>query len=272
MRNLWIQTEAPFATWMADLSALRSRPGDLLEFVRTVLDAGAEQQVFVVLEAPLIGYLRERDGAELIQRLSRLHREHGIVDAFAFTGAAMAPGHPQSSTACATMAWHDASDRLVQGPCTDLGSLLETLEPEPGSIPRGFMKHYPPLRITGPRLEEYGKASSEPMRYPENRPVTVRFAIQSDIWFPWIFGSAHPECDHKRMFDNRELASRHTPRLNAFLRTVGATASALGGSWSVDLEETGENALLWLDEQGIHLDAEPPTELMPPEALDAEWF
>lgn len=271
MCNLWIQTEAPFATWMADLRSLRTRPEDLLEFVRVVLEAGAEHQMFQVLEAPLIGYLRERDGGDLAQRLVRLRREEGIVDVFAFTGAAM--GARPSPVVHGLR--RNGLLRRVRScggrACTDLGALLETHEPTPDAIPPGFKRHYPPVRIMGPRLE-YGGASPEPTNFPASRPVTVRFELHSDIWFPWIFGSAHPESDHERMFDNRELACRHTLRLNAFLRAVSAKALALGGRWSVDLEETGENALLWLDEQGIQLDAEPPAEVMPPEALDAEWF
>jgi hypothetical protein len=268
MRNLWIQTERAFATWVADLSALRTQPESLLEFVRHLLAAGIQHQVLEFIDAPIIQYQRKSTG-DLCALLTTLYQESRIAELFGFTGAAMAPGHPQSSTSRATLAWYDANDRLVEGPCVDLGALLAELEPSPDCIPPGFMTHYPPLRVTGTRLE-YGDTSPEPQRFSPTQSLEVRLAIHSDIWFPWIYGSAHPACDYERMFDNRELAGRHTPRLNAFLRTVAAKTKAIGGSWSVDPDDTGADAIRWLNADGILLDVEPLLR-MPPDALDIEW-
>ncbi|QRK09783.1 hypothetical protein JQX13_06585 [Archangium violaceum] len=240
-----------------------------MEFAQHLLSAGIQHHVLEFIEAPLIHYQRERDG-DLYALLTTLYHQHRIVDLFGFTGAAMMPGQPRSSTASAILAWYDAKDRLVERPCTDLGALIAGLEPSPDSIPPGFMKHYPPLRVTGKRLE-YGSASLEPQNPPNAQSLEVRLAIHSDIWFPWIYGSAHPACDYERMFDNRELAGRHTPRLNAFLRTVAAKTKAIGGSWSVDPDDTGADAIRWLNEDGIFLDVEPLMR-MPPEALDIEWI
>jgi hypothetical protein len=259
MRNLWIQREVPFAAWVADLESRRTSPDALLQLTVAVIRAGVEHQVFDVASAPLIDYERERDGA-LAARLEALHREQGVIDLFGFTGAAMAPGAPGSSTAEALLSWYDRNDDLVEGRCADLGDLLASLEPVPESIPDGFMAHYPPIRVTGQRLER------------EGRPLLVRFAIHSDIWFPWVFGAAHPQADHERMFDNRELASRHTPRLNAFLRAVAAATHSAGGRWSVDEDDTGKNVRSWLDTEGLKLDAPPPEAIFPPEALAAEWY
>jgi hypothetical protein len=269
MKNLWIQTEHAFATWVANLDTLRADPSGLLQFAEGVLDSGAKHGVFEVVEAAAIAFHIDRSPS-LSDRLRALYREHHVVDLFGFTGAAMAPGAPGSSTARATLAWFDENDQQVEGKIEDLGALLERLEPVEDSIPRGFMKHFPPVRITGRRLL-YAGDPPKAQNLPSSIPITVRFAIHSDIWFPWVFGSAHPLCDHKRLFDNRTLAMRHTPRLNAFLQDVARSARALGGSWQVDDEETGKAARQWLDEDGIRLDAASPAALMPPSALDVEW-
>lgn len=270
MKNLWIQTEHPFATWVANLDALRNEPAKLLQLVDCVLGSGEKHKVFEVVEASTIEF-QPAPGQDLSGKLHRLYRDQQIADLFGFTGAAMAPRAPGSSTARATLYWFDENDQQVEGQCEDLGSLLESLEPVEDSIPRGFMKHYPPVRITGPRLL-YAGEPPKLQDIPSGIPVTVRIAIHSDIWFPWIFGSAHRLCDHQRMFDNRALAMGHTPRLNAFLRDVARCTKALGGTWQVDHEETGKAARQWIDEDGIRLDGLLPAAIMPASALDAEWF
>jgi len=269
-KNLWIQPEYPMVTWVAELGAARTRPADLLEFIDAVLAAGLRHRVFELTRAPAIDH--HADGAAVSARVQAIYRERSILALFSFTGAAMAPGAPGSSTAGAVLAWFERDDRLVEGWCEDPGALLRALEPVPDSIPGGFTRSFPPLRITGPRLD-YTGPSTEPARFGQGRPLEVRFAVHSDIWLPWVLGSAHPECDHRRWFDNRELATRHTPRLNAFLGAVSAAAGAIGGSWSVDHEETARFAIPWVGATGIDLDKSPdPSERMPPGMLDVEWF
>lgn len=269
MRNLWIQTENAFATWIADLTALRDRPDDLVALAEVILDAGARHAVFTPVEVPNLD-LRRGQGPAVAERVRARWRDQRAVDLFAFTDAAMQPGAPGSSTVEATMAWYAADDRLVEGAVADLGAVLRALEPVPGSIPDGFTTPYPPVRITGPELI-YDEARTTLVEPSVRRAANVRIAIHADIWFPFVFGSAHPDADHRRMFDNRELAQRHTPRLNAFLIEVGDQVVKAGGAWRVDEDETGTNAALWLDERGILVDA-PEPELMPAAALQTTWY
>lgn len=273
MRNFWIQRESAFATWIADLSPLHSKPDVLLEFASFVISTGRQQRIFEVIEAPVINYQSEQDGS-LSQFLKELYHKQQVVDFFDFTGAAMAPGRPGSSTVRTTLAWYDVGDRLIEGECTDLAILLTRLQPVPDCIPTGFRRHYPPLRVRGTRLKYNSDTSSEQRRVGEAPSVKVQLAIHSDIWFPWIFGPAHIECDYVRMFDNRDLANRHTPRLNAFLGAVSAKARSLGGSWQLDPDEKAVIYERWISEDGIRLDIAPPAEnRMPPSIIfDAEWL
>lgn len=268
MRNLWIQPDWPFVTWTAELDALRGDPRALLELVLEVIELGEQTEVFSVVKAPAIGFDRER-GEDLRAILREEYARAQQVDAFSFMGAAMAPGAPNSSTARARLAWYDERDQLTRGWICDLGALLSTLEPVPGSMPTGFCTPLPPVRITGPRIKFEGQPPTATR--PPQRPLRINVALHSDIWFPWVFGSAHPEADHRRMFDNRALAKSHTPRLNAFIAGVASRVRARGGAWSVDLDSTGSVALAWVDEEGIDTDLL-PDERMPADALDVEWF
>jgi hypothetical protein len=232
VKNLWIQTDNAFATWRADLTAVQRRPQAVLGLVQVVLDAGAAHRMYEVVEAPLIGYRRERDGA-LGAVLARLFAEQGVLDAFGFVGSAMLPGAARSSTVETLLALYDREDRVVEKAVSDLGAELKAMEPVEDVIPDGFMMHYPAVRVLGRQF--VGVRDGELLdRSAHPLPVSVRIELHSDVWFPWVFGSAHPEADHKRMFDNRELCSRHTPRLNAFLAAVGEATRAAGGTFGID--------------------------------------
>jgi hypothetical protein len=269
MKNLWIHTENAFVTWIADFTAIADRPVAILDFVRAVLASGSRHRIFDVVEAPLIDYRRDRDGllGDVLLRL--LEREH-VLDLFGFTGSAMMPGRPRSSTVETALSYYDRSDQLIECAVTDLGAVLESLEPVPGCIAKGFMTHYPALRIRGRRYADVHQGVPVDLR-ADPLPVAVLIAIHSDIWFPWVFGSAHPLHDYRRMFDNRELANRHTPRLNAFLGEVAAAARRVGGSFGIWPDGTGAQAIDCVDDESVLLDWTPPNGIMPPEALEVEW-
>ena len=269
-KNLWIQTEYPHAMWTADLTDIATQPRALVDVARAVLAAGEAHRIYRVIEAPEIGYLRERDGA-LGDVLVRMLEHDRVVDLFHFTGAAMMPGQPHSSTVETDLCYFDRDDRRVERPVRDLGAVLESVEPVPGSIARGFMTHYPAIRITGRRYTDVRERVFVDS-HPHPLPVSIRIAVHSDIWWPWVFGSAHPERDHRRMFDNRDLALMHTLRLNAFLRDVAAATRSAGGTFALQADETTPTARNWTDDTSVLLDWKPPDGVMPPEALDAEWF
>jgi hypothetical protein len=275
MRNVWVQTDFAFATWVADLGDARARPRDLLDVVLTIVEAGARHRVFVPGAFPELGVdpgpgSGPSSGGDLARRIVSLWEDRRVVDAFGFTGAAMAPGAPGSSTAEAELAWFDRQDAIVVAPTANLGAVLRALEPVPGSIGDGFTAAFPPVQITGRRLAFEGEPPVL-VAAQARRPIQIRVALHSDIWLPYVFGSAHPLADHQRHFDNRDLARIHTPRLNAFLRDVATAVARAQGRWELDLDDTSTDARQWLDADGVHLDAPAPA-LFPPDAFAAEWF
>lgn len=270
MKNFWINTENPFVTWSSDLTAIGTRPELIHDVVRSVLVSGAKHRIFDVVEAPAIHYRRDRDGA-LGDVLRRMLKQDKILDLFRFTGSAMMPGPPTSSTAETTLCHYDRANNLVEAVVTDLGALLASLEPVPDSIPNGMMKHYPAIRITGERYVDV-RENTPVDRSSHPLPIEFRLCIHSDIWFPWIYGGAHLACDQRRMFDNRELANCHTPRFNAFLGEVAAAVRQAGGTFQVRPDESGKRAIHQVDDQSVQLDWMPPDGcIMPPEMLAIEW-
>jgi len=270
MKNLWIHTDDPVVTWMGDFTSIATQPETVLRFIQETLVAGVRHRIFDVAEAPVVAYLRDRDGA-LGDVLARLLERDRVLDLFAFTGAAMLPGHPKSSAVETTLCHYDRGDRIVESAVTDQGALLAGLEPVPNCIPNGCMTHYPAVRITGRRYTDVREGlpidrSAHPL------PLAFRLCLHSDIWFPWVFGFAHPEADQIRMFDNRELANCHTPRLNAFLGEVAKAARGAGGTFKFRPDESATPAANWVDDQSVHLDWMPPDgSIMPPEMVNVEW-
>jgi hypothetical protein len=74
---------------------------------------------------------------------------------------------------------------------------------------------------------------------------SVKITLTSDIWFPIVDGylerkvrvntdfGADEKARYQGGFDNRELANRHTPRLNRFLSAIAAKVTEMGGEWSI---------------------------------------
>jgi hypothetical protein len=73
----------------------------------------------------------------------------------------------------------------------------------------------------------------------------LNIELKSDIWFPVVKGSLEKKVGiwhvfgsdesayYEGGFDNRELANRHTPRLNRFLSAIAAKFTEMGGEWSI---------------------------------------
>jgi hypothetical protein len=90
----------------------------------------------------------------------------------------------------------------------------------------------------------------------------LQIALTSDIWFPIVDGSMErkvginmdfdEETRYEGGFDNRELANRHTPRLNRFLSAIAAKVIEMGGEWSIG-EDVGSEYRKKMTLTGIKL-------------------
>ena len=140
--------------------------------------------------------------------------------------------------ASARLSWWD--DGLVrEGEVAHLGALLRRLRPD--TVGRGsmYMQDVGPITINGPVNH-------------------LQVTLHTDIWFPWIRGLLDGWLDDELKtglpFDNRALAERHTPALNAFLSEARSLALSSGLTWELDEPEgVALHYADWVREDGIRL-------------------
>jgi hypothetical protein len=259
MRNLWVTHDEGLAEWVADLSNLSSEGERLFEWLRIVLDAGQRHEVYIVREAPLVGYssTEERSFTDLLEQR---FKENGEVDIFHFASSgALTVGSSRFRTA-ARVAYYDLKGQLTESEEDDLGALLRRFRPEDEREAPNAMLWCPPIEAIGPLIDLQEPTRSIWRGKPGS--VRIRFIIRSDIWYPWVIGFLEEEVNVRRRYDNRPLSLRHTPRLNAFLTIARQATLELGGAWELDEERRWDFDGL-LTEEGIDLDVEPPDGVMP---------
>jgi len=249
MDNLWVTSGDDLVTWVADLTAARDDAPALLGWLRTLLAAGEREAVYEVLEAPLAGFRVERDGP-LADHLARRFDRDGVLDLghFSTSGTRVVDGH--RLRVAATVAYVE-SGVVVDRPVENLGALLRRLHPALRDEGAGHMVDCPPIDVRGTEVDVHG-TDGRPRRRTE-----VRFSLRSDLWYPYVVGLLAPTFDVERRHDNRALALRHTPRLNAFLGAVRGATLALDGRWGLE----GEARLAFpglVTDHGIDMDVEPP--------------
>ena len=251
-KNLWTTSGATLARWTADLGG-PDDPPRLRRWLHRVLAAGEEHDVYQVLEAPAAGFAPAA-GVPLAAWLDRLWELDGVLDLghFAWTGTAPVDG--RTFRAAARLSWLDAAGTPVEGRVDNLGALRRSLPGAPDDVAVSGYVDCPPLDVDGPRVDvRYPERSRRMM--PPGR-VVVHVAVRSDIWSPWVSGlQAEPDRDGWQ--DNRLLAYRHTPRLNAFLAAARQTTAEAGGRWDVYAEAPFAKLRL-VTEAGFDLDAPNP--------------
>lgn len=259
MRNLWASYKDPIAIWTADISPIRNDLARVTQFLRQALEAGEENAVYTVQEAPLANYQRERDGplAEFLEARFRATEE---LDLFHFASSRMLRLENGEFRVSARIAYYDLAGHLVEGEIEDFGLLLQSLRPADVGVSAGLMSHSQPVDIRGSRVDFRDSTRSTGTIRP-NR-LWLDFRIASDIWLPWVDGILEERYDPDRPYDNRPLAERHTPRLNRFLATVREATLAVGGTWTLDIDEVRRDRLRIIHDEGIRLDVLPPNGFM----------
>jgi hypothetical protein len=254
--NLWVQTEQPVATWVADVtSAAQTNPDALNTFIDAVVAAGAETGMVRIHDVPTMGFYEDTLGP-FPAWLAQQHRPGMAPDMLSDLG-----GHRQT----AVLSYFDAEGRLVEGIVVDLGLKLKAEEPCETAFD-GFAEPFYPVALVGSGPLAIAAAAAGDL----TRPVQLRIYLHSDIWFPWINGALHPLCDYKRKFDNRLLAELNAPKLNVFLSAVADAAMEAGGSFSLDRDETNVRPE-YVTDHGIVLDPPPPAAQFTEEDRNASW-
>jgi hypothetical protein len=237
-RNQWITfVKDTVIRWGAFLPAPRGDAEALIRFGTGVVDSGNRNSVYRVVRAPAARpYESALQSFETYLRSQVLER--GRIPIF-----------PEDASPGAEL-WTPAriafyrGDAVVEEEIGDVGALLRELRPDKIETCGMFMRGASPVTVLG---------GSVPVDWAQE--VRVQIRLDTDIWFPYVTGMCEeiPEEGNKPdLYDNRELAARHTPRLNAFLGEIRRLSIELGGRWEVlDLDGFAVNYAQMWDEAGI---------------------
>lgn len=132
MKNFWAQTDATVAMWHAEVASLARDPNALRTLMRSVYEAGARTGMLIP-----IGFDPE---AVMMQRWN----DEAAVDLF----------WTRNDHVAAELWWFDAHGALAHGTVQDLGRLLDSLQPAPGTIySHNRETGIAPVSLYGVRLE-----------------------------------------------------------------------------------------------------------------------
>lgn len=226
--NRWVAVRDPKATWRADLTAAAHDDQALLQWAMASLEAGEETGAFVVERAPRLGW--RRGDSPLSAAIGDLYERARRIDLFWFASSVLPVDGARFGSAT-VLAYYEWDGSIVEEPVSDVGGLLARLRPNDVDDSDVLMATVAPVTIRGTLVDRGDPGRSEWFAVPDHPFVT--FSLHSDIWFPWVRGLLE-EDDGPRWHDNRELAARHTPRLNQFLDAVRDATERLGGSLRLD--------------------------------------
>jgi len=230
-RNHWITfPDDPVAEWDACFPPPRDDAERLVRFACLLVDAGKRHAVWdtrrFVAGAGSGSGTYETYVREALDQRQNLRLALKALD-------------PEAPSMARLAFYRD--DRIVEEDVADVGALLATLRPELSPM---VTEGAPPITVLGFAVPK-----------AHDKEVRFRIRLDTDIWFPRVTGMGDVYLTHDddpAYANNRELAARHTPRFNAFLRELRAAALADGGRWDMErLDGFAANYLDQWDENGI---------------------
>jgi hypothetical protein len=178
------------------------------------LEAGEQEQVFILRQTADPYAIHVPEIKTYIDYMHQVSVETSILPFFAVTSYA---GSIRSSVIC----YYDEDGQITETEVHDVGALLQEIHRlEEGEY---WTRSRPPLDIIG----------SMPVDLRSTRPLSVCISLWSDIWLPQVVGCMEDEPANSvaELYDNRELAACHTPRLNSFLARAKAITLDFDGEW-----------------------------------------
>lgn len=239
--NHWSVYRNALVGWTATVPIQADAPRALLDWTLAVVELAR------VTDAVRF---RKVDGTywpwpELVAWLERGLAERSVVDAFGFSRRFDRTG--------SKVAYQDESG-IQEALIDDVGGLLARLRAPVDDLHRSALRRAPPLWVGGHEISFTPDAVMAAAKLPS---TSVDIRIECDLWLPWVPGRIDPP-DRETFYDNRPLAERHTPRLNAFLSGLRESVTSRGGDWSFIAYSENEWLPRMVGEHGIDLGAAPP--------------
>ena len=245
-KNYWTTLKnSAAACWFVTLPSVGSGGVEkLLRFASGLLEAGEQENVYRVVQTDASKPFTETHKYSYVEHLVEVMERTNILPLFSGEGGLIPIGNGQLQ-ALSKVCYYDLSGSLIEAEITDLGLLLKQLRPEKVEHSIGYMSHIAPITVSG--------LTKIDVQNTRNNPVYISIKLETDIWFPWVVGfleDCEPPLSLNDMFDNRELALQHTPRLNRFLSSVFNLVQELDGEW--ELSESDEECSFYERMCGIH--------------------
>jgi hypothetical protein len=245
--NYWVATNYAFAVWRAQFITGQDEQGiqQILNFVREVIRAGEKEEVFRLLEIgqPYPIYHFDIDGL-YVDFLKKHVQANSTIPLFELGTFIYPSSEGGQLRTPGKICYYTSEQEIAESEVENVGTLLRQLRPDDDEIVAGFMMPIAPLHISG-RISQVG----------EKQRITVSISVHTDIWFPWVMGVLEEDYSAKSnqsRYDNRALATCHTPRLNHFLTRIRETTLELGGTWEIDTDAPSYMSMV--TEMGISLE------------------
>ena len=256
MINYWItRADSSFAEWEAIFPppANMSDIQRCLRCVQGILEAGEREAVYRVVETRRPLDFRAAPNWKYAQYLEKTLAETGTLPLFDM-GLGVAENYDGVLRTPARLCYYDLTGKVTEQEVENVGLLLETLRPDDADWGSIFMEGVAPVTLLSRSvsLRERSKPSQR------TGAVQIKISLRTDIWFPQVLGLLEGDQPLKpqppKWYDNRELASCHTPRLNRFLSAVRQLVLELGGEWRLNPPEgMAKHYMVMVREDGIGL-------------------
>jgi hypothetical protein len=254
-KNYWCvaQWEAYLPHWEARFPSKKFKiRQDFWPLVKTVLEVGRQEEIFKVLkdETDFKQFIYDVEHGILpIPSLETLHNGRAAVVLQEILEATDLPEYVQRLQGVTKVSCYNINGKLVEKyvDSEELGAYLYNYhQGEIGDhqslFYRQFLYRYKSCMSVHDHLEPEGDRGG----------CYLNIYLNSDIWFPILKGSMERkvgittnfEADrigkYTGGFDNRELANRHTPRLNRFISAISKKVIEMGGEWSIGADVSPE--------------------------------
>ncbi len=270
-----------YACWKAQFKSTKML--DRMEkwkYFRGILLAGEENKISRVLETEKLGkgfekyyYNRIKHGVSYVEFADRLFNDEEASPDILFYHAINRPINPRIQT---KLCYYNLQNEIEEEFCDILylaGRLMPGFHDRLEDFATAVGIYYSDCaeRLYDSDEDEI-KAKSKGMPdkdFIENgkqySASELCIALHTNIWFSWVYRiDEWGFIDDKLVlikeaawYDNRELARRHTPRLNKFIQQVKKLTLEMGGTWEIDLLDTELYPLqekAKFDENGVILD------------------